>query len=227
MKLIKKGIKYLRNQEIDIRMRMFLFLEYAALFAGIIGTIVMLAFATAPIVMVPNFVLIFVCLIGLYFSHLKKYEFSAAIIVCGCAYIALPFMFFTSGGNHSGMPLWFLFGVIFICLMLKGRLRVVMSCIGITISMACMLIGYYKPNLVIPLQNKEAEFFDMLQSFALVSIIICICMYIYIFSYDEQRVLLMKQSAELKKLMYTDVLTGIANRHAYYDDSRQRSEERV
>lgn len=204
---------------------MLFLLEYLALFAGIIGTAAMLAFAPSILILIPNFVLIFVCAFGIYLTHnKKKYELAAMIIVGGCAYIALPVMFFTSGGNKSGMPIWFLFGIIFICMMLKGKLRIIMSGIGILIPIACMLLGFYRPDLVLPLKNSESEFLDMLQSFSIVSIIVCICLYIYISSYDRQRVILLKQSQELKEAMYTDALTGIANRRAYYDDTKKYSE---
>lgn len=102
-------------------------------------------------------------------------------------------------------------------------MRVLMSGIGIAIALACMLIGYHMPQTVMPLKNEQAEFMDMLQSFALVSLVVSVCLYIYISAYDEQRRILLEQSAELKKLMYTDTLTGIANRHAYYDESSQYS----
>lgn len=222
MKLFAKGIDFLKNQNIDIRIRMLFLLEYAVLFAGIIGTFVMVIFATSIMVLIPNFVLIFICIIGIYLSHYqKKYDLSSITIVCGCAFIALPYMFFTAGGNRSGMPIWFLFGVIFISLMLRGKSRIVMPIIFIIVAIACMLMNYFYPDMVIPLKDEQAEFFDMMQSFALVSVIVSICIYIYISAYDKQRQLLLKQSQELKKITYTDALTGIANRHAYYDASRE------
>lgn len=222
---LKRGLNYLKNQNIELRIRMLFFLEYAAFFACIIGTIAMIYFVTSPIVLVPNFILVFICMIGIYLSqYKKKYNLAAVFIVGGCAYIALPFMFFTAGGNKSGMPIWFLFGVIFTCMMLDGILRIIMSGLSILISVTCMLIGYHNPNLVLPLENEQSEFMDMLQSFALVSIIVCICLLIFIYAYDKQKQILLIQQKELKKFMYTDALTGIANRHAYYDDTRQYSE---
>lgn len=222
---IKQGLEYLKDQNIDIRTRMLFFLEYAVLFAGIVGTIIMSLFATSIVVLIPNFILIAVCLIGVYFSRVRgQSDLSAKIIVGGCAYIALPFMFFTSGGNQSGMPIWFLFGVIFICMMLKDRFRVLMAGVGVVVGLTCMLVGYHHPELVIPLKNEQAGFMDMVQSFAVVSIIVCLCLYIYISAYDEQRRLLLERSEELKRIMYTDALTEIPNRHAYYDDSKQYTE---
>lgn len=224
-KQVKRGLEYLKRQDVEIRTRMLFLLEYAVLFACVIGTIAMIPFATSPIVLVPNIILIVVCLLGIYLSHHKgMYNEAAVIIVIGCAYFALPFMFFTAGGNKSGMPLWFIFGVIFTCMMLSGKLRVIMSCVSILIFGICIVVGYQYPELVTPLKNENAEFVDMFQSFVFVSIIACISLLIYIASYDNQRQILVKQSIELKKVIYTDALTGIANRHCYYNDVQVFSE---
>lgn len=190
-----------------------------------IGTIAMLAFAASPLVLLPNLVLFFFCLGGLFLTHKKMYDLASVLIVSGCAYLALPFMFFTSGGNRSGMPIWFLFGIIFICMMLRGKLRLIMSFIGIGVSATCFLIGYHVPAFVVPLENERIEFMDMLQSFILVSVIVCICLLIYISAYERQREELIKQSQQLKKAMFTDALTEIANRHAYYDATQVYTSE--
>lgn len=72
MKYIKQGIEYLKDQNIEIRMRMLFFLEYAVLLASIIGTIVMCLFATSIVVLIPNFVLIFMCLVVSIFAISKR-----------------------------------------------------------------------------------------------------------------------------------------------------------
>lgn len=218
--MLKKAIKYLQNQEIELRVRMLFFLEYVVLFATIVGTIVMAVFSKGIFVLIPNFIMFFFSLTGLYLSHVKKkYDAAAILIVIGGDYFALPYMFFTSGGNKSGMPIWFIFGLVFTCMMMRGKLKILMSTIGIIISSVCMLLGQYHPELVEPLENSEAEFVDSFQSFLIVSIILCSSLMMYFASYDRQRRMLEKKSKELKKTLNTDTLTGIANRHAFYEDS--------
>ncbi len=226
IKIIKRGINYLGNNDIDLRIRLLFFLEYAALFACIIGTIAMVAFATSIKILIPNFVLIAFCLVGIYLSHVKKkYDAASFCIIGGCSYIALPYMYFTAGGFKSGMPVWFVFAVVFTCLMMRGRLRRVMPVLCVAISIDCLLISHYYPDTVIPLASQDAEFWDLLQSYIIVSVVICISLMIYIASYDRQRKSLEQKSIELKRAMYTDSLTGIANRHAYYDDTNEFSDK--
>lgn len=225
---IKKSFKYLQNQEIDLRIRMLFFLEYVVLLATIIGTIVMALLTTTVYSLIPNFILFLFCLMGLYLSHArKKYDAAAILIVVGGDYFALPYMFFTSGGNQSGMPIWFLFGLVFTCMMVRGKSRPILSFISILISCTCMVLGHYHPNLVTELAGEDAGFIDMLQSYVLVSITLTLSLMMYFISYDRQRRMLERKSNELKKTLNTDTLTGIPNRHAFYEDTAQYTESGV
>ena len=218
--LIKRGIEYLRNTDVDLRIRLLFILQYTTLLAVLIGSVAMLSFATSPSMLIPNFVLFIVSLFGLYLSHIKKmYELTANIIIIVCAYVAIPTMYFTAGGYMSGMPIWCLFTVVFVCLMSKkGPARVIHPLLTIIIDAACMFVSYIHPEYVMPLADESASFYDMFQSYIIVSLMICICICIYLMTYDKQRVRLEEQQEELNKLINTDALTGVKNRHAYYND---------
>ncbi len=195
-------------------------MEYSTLVACIIGTAAMLAFTPNWLILIPNFVMIIFCLVGIYFTRVKRmYDFAVHLIIIGCAYITLPFMYFTAGGNISGMPLWFVFGVVFSCMMSKGKSRIVLPSIGIALLSVCLVIGYKFPGIVIPLSSPGEEFIDLLQSFIIVSIMLCGCIMVYLHTYDKQRDLLEYQRNELKRITNTDALTGISNRRAYYEDT--------
>lgn len=218
--LIHRGIDYLKNYDIDIRTRMLFLMEYATFFACFLGSIPMLFFANSITVLIPNFALMAFSGLGIFFSHVRKnYTLAINLIVIGCAYITLPVMFFTAGGNNSGMPIWFVLGVVFSCMMTRGKSRVIMPSIAILICAICMLIGHLIPDFIIPLANPQAEFVDMIQSYVVVCILICACLIVYLSAYDKQRTLLEQQSTELSMMMNMDAMTGIANRRAYYKES--------
>jgi len=225
--VLKQGIHYLKNQDVDIRIRMLLFMEYATLVASVIGTVVM-SFYSSFIILVPNFILILFCLAGIYVSRVKKaYDWAVRLIIIGCAYISLPIMFVTAGGNLSGMPIWFVFGIAFSCMMSKGKERIIMTSISLVLMTSCMILGYLFPNAILPLEDSKAQFLDMLQSFIIVSAILGISLNAYLNAYDVQRKQLLKQSEELKSLMSVDALTGINNRRAYYEDTEQYKDSSV
>lgn len=220
MNLIKKGIKFLQDQEIDIRLRLLFLMEYATLLACLIEIFFVSFIATNPIVLIPNIIMTVTCCVGIYLSQVrKKYDLAVNVIIIGCAYLTLPFMFFTAGGIMSGMPLWFVFGVIFSCMMSKGKGKIVMPVIAIGIFIVCMIIARSYPGLVIALKNDDAVFADLIQSFGIVCLLICICLEVYLNTYDKQRSMLELQRHELQRILNMDALTGIANRRAYYEEA--------
>lgn len=169
--------------------------------------------------MIPNFILLFISFLTLFLSHVKKnHNLSATIMILGCANFALPWMFFSAGGNSSGMHIWFLFGVVVTCLLSAGKTRILITSLTIAEDMACICIGHFFPETVKPLVGKNAVFFDQLQSYAVACISLSAMLIIYITTYEKQRLKLEKQSIELKTILQTDALTGMLNRHAYYSE---------
>lgn len=217
--LIKNAVVYLKDQNVDIRIRMTYFLEYASLLVCLIGTTGMILLKQPVSAMIPNIILFIISFIGLYLSHIKKrYDLSTFVIIFGCANIALPWMFFTAGGNDSGMLIWFLFGVVVTCMMSNGNHRMLMAVVTIAEDILCICIGHFFPQTITPLVGKNTVFYDELQSYSVVCVFLVIMLTIYISIYDNQRKQLEAQKKELKNIMQTDALTGVLNRRAYYDE---------
>lgn len=217
--LFKQGFSYLKDQSVDIRIRLLFFMEYASLIACLIGTGCMILLKQSVMSMVPNFVLFITSFLALYFSHVKKkYNLSSFIEILGCANIAVPWMFFSAGGNDSGMHIWFIFSIVVTCLMSDGKIRIFMSTATILQHIACICMGHFYPETISPLVGENAEFFDQLQSFAVACAFLAVMLIIYITTYENQRRKLEIQSIELRNIMQTDALTGLFNRHAYYNE---------
>lgn len=216
---LKHVFVYMNDQSVDIRIRMMYFLEYASFVACLVGTVCMVLLKQPLESMVPNLILFIMSFISLYLSHVKKkYELATLLMILGCANLAVPWMFFTAGGNDSGMQIWMLFSVAVTCLMSKGKMRALMASLTIIEDLACICIGQFFPDTVTPLVGENAGFYDALQSYAVVCVCLSVMLSIYIKTYDKQRVKMEAQSIELKNLMQTDALTGMFNRRAYYDE---------
>lgn len=217
--IFKHVYMYLNDQSVDIRLRMMYFLEYASLIACLVGTIFMILLNQPAAAMIPNIILFVMSFISLYLSHIKKkYELSTLFLIVGCANIAVPWMFFTAGGNDSGMQIWFLFSVAITCMMSNGKIRILMASITTIEDLACICIGHFWPNTVAPLVGEDAVFADQVQSYAVVCVCLSAILIIYLSAYDIQQQKLQAQSLELRNLMQTDALTGKFNRHAYYEE---------
>ena len=226
---IKKTVKYIFDDKVDIRVRLIFITEYALIFAFIVATVNMIIIKEPFYTIIPNFFLMGFVLLGLYLSHAhRKYELSSTIIIITGAYIILPYMYFVAGGVNSGMITWFLFGVIYAVLMSKGIYRVIYASLAVLVDIACVLVSLYKPEWVIPLNGGEKSvIMDIISSFIVVSIGIGATLIVYISSYDRQKRLLEAQGRELIRMMQTDELTGLYNRRAYYEVANIYEEDEV
>lgn len=215
---LDKGIAFIKNEQVEIRIRMLVLLQVSVLAAFFIGTTSMVLLRQPLSAMAPNFLLFGLMLLGLYFSWKKNYSLASILMIIGCADITLPIMYFMAGGSNSGMPIWMLFGVVVACMMSTGKTRLIMVVLTLVEDIVVMLVGFYCPELVIPMTGEDTGFFDMVQSFAVVAVGLCIVYALHIITYERQREQLEYQRKEMMRLMQTDELTGTFNRRAYYDD---------
>lgn len=213
-----RGIAFLKDEQVEIRIRMLVLLQVSVLVAFFIGTTSMVILRQPLTAMLPNFLLLGLTLAGLYFSRRKNYTLASVLMIIGCADITLPVMYFMAGGSNSGMPIWLVFGVVVACMMSKGKTRIVMVLLTLVEDIVIMLVCFYRPELVTPMVGENTGFFDMVQSFAVVSVGLCILYIMHIMTYERQRAQLEYQRKELVRLMQTDELTGTFNRRAYYED---------
>lgn len=215
---LSRGIAFLKDEQVEIRIRMLVILQFSVLGAFVIGTTSMVLLRQPLSAMVPNFLLFGLTLLGLYFSRKKNYTLASILMIIGCADITLPVMYFMAGGSNSGMPIWLVFGVVVACMMSTGKARLVMVLLTLTEDIIIMLVGFYHPELVTPMAGVDTGFFDMVQSFAVVCVGLCIVYAVHILTYERQRKMLEFQRKEMVRLMQTDELTGTFNRRAYYND---------
>ena len=217
-KYLKHGIVFLKDEQVEIRIRLLALLQISVLVAIAIGTVSMVILRQPVKAMLPNFLLLGLMILGLYFSHKRSYNIASILLIIGCADITMPLMYFMAGGNNSGMPIWLVFGVVVSCMMSAGKVRLIMVTVTLVEDIAVMLLGWYCPELVTPMAGEFTGFFDMVQSFAVVSVGLYVIYTMQIMTYEHQREQLEYQRRETLRLMQTDELTKTFNRRAYYTD---------
>ncbi len=85
--------------------------------------------------------------------------------------IVLPFLFFTNGGVHGGMPIWLLLGTVYVSMILDGKFRIAMLVTHLLLMSACWTVGYYFP-WTIKEYSREGIYFDTIAALFIVSVII-------------------------------------------------------
>lgn len=216
--LFRRCLAFVQDEQVPIQIRILLILQISILAAIAIGTISMVLLQQPFLAMLPNFLLLVLMGAGLWCSRKHYFQLASALMIVGCADIAMPIMYFMAGGSNSGMPIWLVFGVVMVCMVSSGKTRVIMVLLTLMEDITIMLVGWYYPESITPMAGEVTGFFDMVQSFAVVCIGLCVIYTLHIMTYERQREQLEFQRKETERLMQTDELTGVFNRRAYYQD---------
>ena len=117
----------------------------------------------------------------------NKIEQAKIVLSIVVVVIFLPAMFFTNGGAPGGAPIWLLLGMIYIGLILEGRMRVIMLAVNSVILILCWIIGYMHPELVTE-YTRGQNYFDSIAGLFIVGWIIytLILFCISLFRRDEK-----------------------------------------
>ena len=123
----KKFIQAIRNHNLGLQERMFRLLVMIGMVGLAIAIIVgMIAGEneanTIPILLA---FILFSC-ITCFSIHFRKIQLGAVLIACIIIYFVMPVNFLTSGRLYGGGPIWLLFGVVFVCLVVEKRIKYVL-----------------------------------------------------------------------------------------------------
>lgn len=80
-----------------------------------------------------------------HFFH--KYNLAIYILVFGINFVIYPSLFFTTGGLHSSMPLYFIVGIVLTGLLLNGKIAKLIIAIEIVNYLLIFYFGYKYKNL--------------------------------------------------------------------------------
>lgn len=196
MTLIKKLQKKLFHEELDIHQRLLNLILSAALVGGVvslIATTLLHDYLTAMVIAI----LLLVVFFSLYFSVFHNQTQIATILIAIIAnMIIFPWMYFCSGGSYSSMPIWFVMGLIFTWLILKGPVCYFMYALNLAAIIGCIIVGIYYPDLIVKLPTGFMEK-DIIQSIVVVSCIIGIIFKYQAHVYEQQRKKILEQDEQL------------------------------
>ena len=193
----KRIVNSMFREDLDIQRRLLNLILSAAFIGGtfsFIATIAMGGFASAAV----TAVLLLVVLISLYLSVFLKRITAAAVLITGMANLFIfPWMYFNSGGMYSGMPIWFVLGLIFTWLTLKGRICYVMYALNLIVMIGCILVGDSHPEWFKPMPEGFMRG-DIIQTIVAVSAIIGIIFKYQTHVYEKQRIKILEQDKQLQ-----------------------------
>lgn len=115
------------------------------------------------------------------------------LLVIGTNAGFFPVLFINSGGTQSGMPVWFVLGLVSIFLLFEGRDFVIAMTLSFLSFLGTYLLCYYRPDLV-PASTRFYSFSDSFIALVCVSLFIGILLKVQSKTYELER-----QAAEAQK----------------------------
>ena len=207
MKTMYQRITDYFNEELDVRHRLLNLILIVVFVGGIISFVCSFIIGVGFIsISIMGLLIISVLIFMWVANEKKKPEIASLGLVAFANFVAFPMMYFTSGGINSGMPLWYLLGLIFSWLLLTGKACTVMNVLGIAAVTACILAELYFPDLVTMLETREKVSWDYIQSIACVS-----CIFGCIFKYQTYIYEKKKKQLESASSAKSDFLANMSH----------------
>ncbi|MCI8812078.1 MAG: DegV family EDD domain-containing protein [Oscillibacter sp.] len=193
--MIKKWFEIISDHRISL---------YERMFRIVTGTCMVALVFTLPMGRnIWNFLILAVSLAIM--AEIVKISIQKKRIRAGATAIAIllltlfPVCFFTAGGFYSGVPEWFVFCFIYVCITLQGRRMTVFFVLCTAETMLCYGIAYYFPELV-ALNSLQHSFFDSAFSVVMVGLLTCVLLMFLNRMYEEENALSQQQKKEIEEL---------------------------
>lgn len=143
----------------------------------------------------------------------KKYD--ACIVACiyGLNFICFPALYFTVGGIPGGMPLYFVIGIVFTALLMRGVLMVVTIFLELTTYSFIFYLTSKHPDFVTSIFDiGQKTYSDVAMDLIIVSICIGVLVKILAVLFENERKHTNELLKKLEELSIKDPLTGAYNR---------------
>ncbi len=155
---MKRLLDAIRDESKSMTERVFLLFGAMSLTAMVLVTVVGIA-TNESIVDLATIIVCFAVFFLLILIGLKTKLFQLTAVMCAVLVIffLLPMTFFTSGGIYGGSPMWFIFCMLFVSMIVDGKARTVLMILNIVVAAACYMIAYNYPDLIIMHDEKAAH----------------------------------------------------------------------
>lgn len=185
------------GKDMDFRVKIFNLLAMA----GVINCIAMVVLALANGGGMTNILLnvasgILSLFLLIYSAKSGRYQFCYTVTIFGIFIFMFPLLFFSAGGFHSGMPSFFIFGIVFTVYMLDGKKMFLVALLELMVYTGICLYAYQYPQSVNAFDSEYAIMIDVIIGFLAVSIALGFTMYIQFRMYQQQQKLLEQASTD-------------------------------
>lgn len=179
-------IKALFNDRLEFRVRLFNLLALSG--AAISFLMALASLFTGGYLLLLNLVMALLSTALLWFSYKsRRYQLCYLITIIFIFLIGFTFLYLTGGGYRSGLPSFFIFGIVFTIFMLRGALQVAVTVLELLFYIGLCCYGYYFPDRIAWYESEATFLTDVIIGFVTVSIALGVTIRLSLGMYDRQR----------------------------------------
>ncbi len=197
---LKKLIRKIRNPNLSLQERLFRLIMMIGLMGLAVGIIVGII-AKEDII---NTVILLIAFAGFasitYFSiRYHRTQIGAVITAVILIYLVLPINFLTTGGIYGGGPIWFLFGIVYVCLVVEKKMKYILLISSYLLFSICYYVAYSYPEIIIQ-HTTQAAYVDSIMTLVVVSMLTCGMIVFQNALYRTENATVRKQKKEIEEL---------------------------
>lgn len=197
---LKKMIRDIGNPNLNLQERLFRLI----MLIGLAGLLVGFAAGLLLGESMGNGIAISVAFVALaaitYFSvRYNRTQWGAVITAALLIYLILPYNFLTTGGIYGGAPIWFLLGVVYVCLVVVGKVKYFLLVSGYILFAVCYYVAYTYPSLIVQ-HTTQMAYVDSIMTLMIVSGLTCGMILFQNTIFRSENALAKKQKKEIEEL---------------------------
>ena len=188
------------DTELPFRVRLFNILAIVGVLISVMNGIFSYMNSGNPVLLFTNGVTAVLSFSLLYYAYKSRnYQFCYFITIIAIFMILFPILFFKGGGYKSGMPCFYVFGILFTVFMLERLQMICCVLIELIIYIATIGIAYAYPQTVIWFLSEKEIVIDTIVGVAVSSLAIGTVTYLHFRLYNRQQIYLTEAREEAMK----------------------------
>ncbi len=196
----KKTLQAIGNHNLDLQERLFRLIVLIGFCGLVIKLITGIIAGEDSRNMIPFAIaLIILACITWFTLRSQRIQLGAVVISAILIYIVLPFSFLTAGGIYGGAPIWFLFGFVFVSLVITGKAKYILLVSGYLLFLFCYYIAYFHPDLIVQ-HTLDMAYVDSAVTLTIVSVLTCSMILFQNAIYRSENAIAQKQNQEIEEL---------------------------
>ncbi len=187
------------NEKFSLRERIFRLIIIVGFVLSIMAILVSMGIANLFETLPPLMVMFISMLLGVLLTFkYNKLDLAAVLVAIAINGIAFPVMFFWCGAIEGGASVWFVLGIIYLFMMFRGKKLTIFVVLSILVDIASYFVAYRHPELVIPMESREAIYVDSLFAILATGLACGFIILFFMYLYETERAVVLKQNEELE-----------------------------